>query len=294
MRSHSSSLQPFTPQTAALLMAHTHEIADGALVSKRNAAAGYASTWHRHDCAMLLLPVAGRLRSSDETSQDVLVRPGVFVWVPQGFTHQTVAQSSAQTHIALYIDTDFFNMALRAADTRPGAALAGVRIASPSMAHFTGALNGFLSRGGNHGAATACAGALLHESARLISRQPGLQDTDRLERLATVEHAREILLSRLQEPLRVDLLAQELKLSARQLQRIFKAETGMTLDACLARERIAQARQLLQSTELSIIAVGNAVGWSNPSYFSRCFREHTGSTPGEFRRRHRAAAPALA
>jgi AraC-like DNA-binding protein/mannose-6-phosphate isomerase-like protein (cupin superfamily) len=290
MRSHSSSLQPLTPHTATLLMAHTHEIADGALVSKRNTASGYASTWHRHDCSMLLLPVAGRLRSSDETSQDVLVRPGVFVWVPEGFTHQTVAQSSAQTHIALYIDTDFFNAALRAVNVKPGAGLAGVRIASPSMTHFTAVLNGFLSRGVHHDAAMACAGALLHESARQISRQGGLQGTDRLERLATVEHAREILLSRLQEPLRVDLLAQELKLSARQLQRIFKAETGMTLDACLAQERIAQARHLLESTQLSIIDVGNTVGWSNPSYFSRCFREHTGSAPGEFRQLHRAAA----
>lgn len=270
-------------------MAHTHEISDGALVPKRNAASGYASTWHRHDCAMLLLPVAGRLRSSDEISQDVLIRPGVFVWVPEGFTHQTLTQSSAQTHIALYIDTAFFNTALRAVNVKPGAGLAGVRIASPSMTHFTAMLNGFLSSGAHHSGAMACAGALMHESARLISRQTTLENTEKLERLATVEHAREILLSRLQEPLRVDALAQELKLSARQLQRIFKLETGMTLDAFLARERIAEARHLLESTPLSIIDIGNAVGWGNPSYFSRCFREHTGSTPGEFRLRHRAA-----
>jgi len=280
-------------------MAHTHEISDGALVSKRNTASGYASTWHRHDCAMLLLPVAGRLRSSDEISQDVLIRPGVFVWVPEGFTHQTVAQSSAQTHIALYIDTDFFNAALRAVNVKPGTGLAGVRIASPSMAHFTAVLNGFLSSGAHHDAAMACAGALLHESARLISRQTALEGSEKLERLATVEQAREILLSRLQEPLRVDVLAQELKLSARQLQRIFKLETGMTLDACLARERIAEASHLLQSTQLSIIDIGNAVGWSNPSYFSRCFREHTGFAPGEYRLLHRVTAakvpaPALA
>lgn len=277
-----------TPQSpvrgiAPLLMAHAHEISDRALVPKRNVTPGYTTSWHQHDCAMLLLPVSGRLSSSDENHEGLSVLPGVFVWVPEGLAHRTVAQSAAQTHLALYIDSAFFDRLLKAVDAAPGPALAGVRMTSQPMRHLAALLNHALLAGASRETTAACAGALLHESARLIARQGRLEDTGRLDRMAVAAHAQDILQSQLAEPLGVERLAQTLKLSVRQLQRIFKAETGQTLDGYLASERISQAKRLLAGTTLSVIEIGNAVGWSNPSHFSMQFRRHAGCTPSGFR-----------
>ena len=48
--------------------------------------------------------------------------------------------------------------------------------------------------------------------------------------------------------------------------------------------RINQAKELMQSGNLTISEISYKVGYSDNAYFSKTFKKITGLTPGEFRR----------
>ena len=57
----------------------------------------------------------------------------------------------------------------------------------------------------------------------------------------------------------------------------------------LRRWRIGKAQTLLIDTDLSLTEVASRVGFDDPNYFSRVFRQVIGMPPGTFRRTWRAA-----
>lgn len=61
--------------------------------------------------------------------------------------------------------------------------------------------------------------------------------------------------------------------------RLFKSETGVTFNNYLTSYRIQKAVELLTKTELKVYEVGEKVGYSNLSYFSRVFKKVTGVNP---------------
>jgi AraC-like DNA-binding protein len=71
------------------------------------------------------------------------------------------------------------------------------------------------------------------------------------------------------------------------LSRIFKDEAGMTPLNYVNKLRMEHAADMLRDTELTFAEIGYRVGINNPSYFSRMFKKHTGSSPREFRARAR-------
>jgi AraC family transcriptional regulator len=73
--------------------------------------------------------------------------------------------------------------------------------------------------------------------------------------------------------------------------RSFKSGTGSAPFALQRVLRLQKAQQLLVTTELSIEAVGAAVGIENATHFARLFRRHLGYSPREYRRLHLAKRP---
>ncbi len=67
--------------------------------------------------------------------------------------------------------------------------------------------------------------------------------------------------------------------------RSFKQEFGESFNAYKTGYRIERAKELLAVPSISIADVASLVGFTDPSYFSRAFREAVGSTPSEFRSR---------
>lgn len=72
-----------------------------------NASPGYATDWHDHDCAMLLVPRAGALRVEMDAwgKPAYRVGPGEALAVAVGVGHRTGAtgrRGEAQRHLALY------------------------------------------------------------------------------------------------------------------------------------------------------------------------------------------------
>ena len=69
------------------------------------------------------------------------------------------------------------------------------------------------------------------------------------------------------------------------LLRVYKAETGQTLLGYHNRIRCEKAKALLDSTDLSISAIAETVGYMTSSHFTHVFRKLTGQTPTAYRHR---------
>lgn len=89
---------------------------------------------------------------------------------------------------------------------------------------------------------------------------------------------------RLSSPLTVDDLARAAGLSRFHFTRLFTAQTGATPIAWLTDLRLKEAARLLRTTSLPLKAVATRCGFSDPNYFGKVFRAHTGQTPGGYRR----------
>ncbi|WP_234989682.1 hybrid sensor histidine kinase/response regulator transcription factor [Cellulophaga tyrosinoxydans] len=79
--------------------------------------------------------------------------------------------------------------------------------------------------------------------------------------------------------LSVELLAEELNLSRSQLYRKIKTLTGQTVNEFLRKIRLQRAKQLLESGSATVSEVCFKVGFSSPSYFTKCFKAHFGVLP---------------
>ncbi|RXG32399.1 hybrid sensor histidine kinase/response regulator transcription factor [Leeuwenhoekiella marinoflava] len=83
--------------------------------------------------------------------------------------------------------------------------------------------------------------------------------------------------------LNVENLAEELSLSRSQLYRKIKALTGQTANEFIRKIRLQKAKELLENGEESVSEVGYKVGFSSPSYFTKCFKNEFGQLPTEIR-----------
>jgi two-component system response regulator YesN len=77
--------------------------------------------------------------------------------------------------------------------------------------------------------------------------------------------------------------AENAELSHSYLSFIFKQETGINFNTWLSKYRVEEAKKLLEETNLRIYQVAERVGFSNPYYFSKVFKEFAGMSCKEFR-----------
>jgi two-component system response regulator YesN len=77
--------------------------------------------------------------------------------------------------------------------------------------------------------------------------------------------------------------AENAAISHSYLSFIFKQETGINFNTWLSKYRVEAAKKLLAETNLRIYQVAERVGFSNPYYFSKVFKEYTGMSCKEFR-----------
>jgi transcriptional regulator GlxA family with amidase domain len=93
----------------------------------------------------------------------------------------------------------------------------------------------------------------------------------------------QIIEDRLAEPdLNVQYLADSTGISAKQVYRKIKLLTGHTAVDYIKFIRLKKAAILLGQKKFTIAEVMYMVGFSNHSYFSKCFSEKYGKTPKEF------------
>jgi YesN/AraC family two-component response regulator len=85
--------------------------------------------------------------------------------------------------------------------------------------------------------------------------------------------------------LNVENLADELLISRSKLYRKIKVLTGNTANEFIKKIRLEKAKQFLESTDYSISEISFKVGFSSPSYFTKCYKTLFGRLPTEVRGR---------
>ena len=81
----------------------------------------------------------------------------------------------------------------------------------------------------------------------------------------------------------VETIGAELGLSRVQLYRKVKALTGCTPVDLLRKARLSKALALLADPELTVSEIAYRVGFTSPSYFTKCFKDEYGKVPGDVR-----------
>ncbi len=95
----------------------------------------------------------------------------------------------------------------------------------------------------------------------------------------------------LEETMSLDELAQHVRLSRRQLERLFQKHLSCVPTRYYLELRLAKARQLLLQTSMSIVDVAFASGFVSAPHFSKCYRDFYGIPPRDERRQRRPSEP---
>jgi transcriptional regulator GlxA family with amidase domain len=98
-----------------------------------------------------------------------------------------------------------------------------------------------------------------------------------------IGHVVALIELRFAEPYSVAELARSVNMSASYLTRLFRLHTGRAPAGFVRDVRLRRAYELVQTTFLTIKEVMAAVGWNDPSHFSRAFKRHFGVSPQELR-----------
>lgn len=83
----------------------------------------------------------------------------------------------------------------------------------------------------------------------------------------------------IEEPISPSILAQDVGMSTRQLERLFRRYLNRSPKRYYMELRLQKARNLLMQTDMTVINVALACGFSSPSHFSKCYRAHYNTTP---------------
>jgi transcriptional regulator GlxA family with amidase domain len=94
-----------------------------------------------------------------------------------------------------------------------------------------------------------------------------------------LEAAVRLIQGKLDERLRIGAVADQVGLSTRQLERLFKQHFGQSPAALWKRWRLERARTLLTQTAMPITDVSIACGFSTAAHFSTAYRHQFGCTP---------------
>ena len=81
------------------------------------------------------------------------------------------------------------------------------------------------------------------------------------------------------DPLSLNDVCREVHLSKEYTSRIFKKEMNMTVTDYIIRQKLALAKDMLASDDLSLRDIAERIGYREYNYFSRLFKKHYGVSP---------------
>lgn len=88
------------------------------------------------------------------------------------------------------------------------------------------------------------------------------------------------------QELNIEKIAASRNMSTSWFIRNFKQYTGMTPLSYILKIRISNAQHLLETTASNVTEIASFVGYENPLYFSRLFKNQTGLSPSEYRKQN--------
>lgn len=122
---------------------------------------------------------------------------------------------------------------------------------------------------------------ILKEAARKAAESVNTYNNKNMKLL--LKSAVEYLEKHYNEPITLNDVAEKLYISTYYLSRMFKKELNKNFVDYLNEIRINRAKELLLDVRYKTYEVADAIGISDPHYFSKLFKKYVGMTPTEYK-----------
>lgn len=99
-----------------------------------------------------------------------------------------------------------------------------------------------------------------------------------------IQRAKQMIQEFYSEGITLEETARKLHVSVEHLSTTFKKETGFTFSETIRKYRILKVKSLLTETDLKLNQIADMVGYSDPKYMSKVFKEEEGVLPAEYRK----------
>ena len=100
-----------------------------------------------------------------------------------------------------------------------------------------------------------------------------------------IQTAVEYINHHITEDLKIDQICASCYLSKYHFCRLFKEKIGLTVMDYILKTRVTMAKELLWEADLSVTEISESCGFSSISYFSRAFKNETGVSPLQYKKR---------
>ena len=101
---------------------------------------------------------------------------------------------------------------------------------------------------------------------------------------ACIRHVQEYVDSHIAETITLSKTADQVYMSPSYLSRLFREQTGESFSEYVSRRKMEEARRLLEAGGKKVYEVAMAVGYADPAYFGRVFRQYFNVTPTDYRK----------
>lgn len=210
------------------------------------------------------------------------VRPGDLLVVPPGTPHAYGADpASPWTIYWVHLAGSKADTLVRLLETSPGSALLFPG-PDPALSMMFERVLSHLGRGYSADALSAAAAETHQAATHLIAirhRQPGGEDGH----VARIQAIIDYMNRSLDRTLTIEELAAMVNLSASHFASVFKKRTGFPVLDYFARLKMQRACFLLDTTPLSVKEIAGRLGFDDPLYFSRRFRQVHARSPTQYR-----------
>lgn len=196
--------------------------------------------------------------------------PGSVLFIPDGEEYRIELESEESIVICIDVET------VESAELRPIAFPAEKVSGLKSLFHEA---HSAWNRGGP-GRDASVKSAVYKILASLISVEASSPSTHRLSPALDYLHAHYT-----DRGFRIETLAEISKMTRRYFEKLFFTEHGMTPRDYIIGLRMDLARELLLNEKLTVADVADELGYADVYHFSKLFKQKTGHTPAEYKRR---------
>ena len=99
----------------------------------------------------------------------------------------------------------------------------------------------------------------------------------------TIKRAINYIREHYQEGISLEEVAGKLGITPEYLSTLFNREMGENFSTFLRKFRISHAKRLLKGTDMKVYEIAETVGYTDPKYFARVFKDELGISPGDYR-----------
>jgi len=109
-----------------------------------------------------------------------------------------------------------------------------------------------------------------------------VRNTSFTENRQIIQRMMSLVKKRYQEGITLSEIADAMHFSPNYLSTLFAKSTGESFSTFIMKYRIGKAKELLECGQYKIYEIGDMVGYKNPEYFTKVFKEIVGVTPSSY------------